>query len=65
MGRVCLRVSYVTKKIAAGEVGGGSALLDADRKEDRIRTTRCTTDDDASHTSIDASEASGFREALG
>jgi len=30
-----------------------------------MRTTRSTTDNDASHTFVDASKASSFREALG
>ena len=32
---------------------------------ERVQTTRSTTDDDASHTFVDAFEASGFCEALG
>ena len=44
---------------------GPSALLYTDRNKDRIPTTRCTTNNDASNTFVDAFEASGFREALG
>ena len=63
-GKVCLRVSYVTKKIAAGDAGKFVSLR-YNQERDGTQTTRGTPNDDASHTFVNASEASGLHEALG
>ena len=63
-GKVCLRVSYVTKNIAASKAGKSVSLRN-NQERDGTQTTRGTPNDNASHTFVNAPEAPSIHEALG